>query len=49
MASICSFTIVLAIVKTIMGNLLLQFEWDKICVRMVHFVIERCLDITHLL
>lgn len=49
MASIYSFKIVLAIVRTIMGNWLLQFEWDKMGVCMVNFVIERCLDVTHLL
>lgn len=32
-----------------MGNWLLQIEWEKMGVRMVNFVFERCLDITHLL
>lgn len=48
MVSIYAFTIVLGIGRTIMGNWLLQIEWDKMSVRMVNSMFERCLDVTHL-
>lgn len=48
MASIYSFTIVLGSGRTIMGNWILQIEWDKMGVRTVNSMFERCLDVTHL-